>query len=424
MRSNIANKSEIAVSANSRETAINTEQTLDTTMKVNIGDIANLEPRREDDSDELTGMEEASTIYYNGSLGTLNFNFNKAQPQHFAFLMGFGLGTVTTTAAGTGYLHTITPIEGDLDEYRSDPTFTIGGKVSDIMKRLFASFGIDSVNATFAEDDWVKISAQAKGTGKVTNNYVEESITEDDDSTTLTLAANAVEGATAAARVDSVHSIKVELTSGVWTDVAFSAVSDATPAIITITAPGSSITAVTYKVLYVPEEPAWCTFPARISETPMRVTQMSCVVGGKWSGSAFEGGHTISSIIKTLEYSLQKNLTPKFSPGAGGAYASRMLRDARVQTLKINREFRDVIMQNYIDQNETFGVHVLCEGSVYDSPHKYTVEYIFPKCGILSAPISVDGKRIAEAGDLKVLQDDTYGSVIVRVKNLVSAYAA
>jgi len=52
------------------------------------------------------------------------------------------------------------------------------------------------------------------------------------------------------------------------------------------------------------------------------------------------------------------------------------------------------------------------------------VEIIFPKVGVLNAPLSVDGKRLAEAGDLQVLEDDTYGSVIVKVKNLQATYMA
>jgi hypothetical protein len=52
------------------------------------------------------------------------------------------------------------------------------------------------------------------------------------------------------------------------------------------------------------------------------------------------------------------------------------------------------------------------------------VEIIFPKVAVLASPISVDGKRLAEAGDLQVLEDETYGSVIVIVQNKVTAYAA
>jgi len=92
--------------------------------------------------------------------------------------------------------------------------------------------------------------------------------------------------------------------------------------------------------------------------------------------------------------------------------------------LKLDREFREYILQQHINSNDDFGMYVLAEGAIYDSPHKYQVEIIFPKVAVLSAPLSVDGKRVAEAGDLVVLEDDTYGSVITNTKNLQSTYAA
>jgi hypothetical protein len=93
---------------------------------------------------------------------------------------------------------------------------------------------VDSLQATFSRDDWCKINGTIKGTGKVTDNVVEESITAKDDATSLTLAANAVEGADATTRLQNVQRIRVQLASGEWTDVAYTAVSDDTPAQITI----------------------------------------------------------------------------------------------------------------------------------------------------------------------------------------------
>lgn len=424
MRSNLANHNLLAVSANNMETALNTIQTLDTSMLISTSDMINLEPRRENNADELTGMEEASTIYDNGALSAVSMNFEKAQPQHYAFLLAFGLGSIATTTAGTGYLHTITPILNDLELNRSDPSFSAAMKYGTVLKKLFYSMFVDSVSITFAEDAFAKISAQIKGTGKYSKNVEEETLSAMDDAVSITLAANGVHGTSAQDRLDSIHAIRAEVTSGVWTDVAFSVVSDATPAVITITAPGSATASISYKVLYVADESGWMTFPSRTSETPLRVTQMTFNMGGAWNGSAFAGGTDISSQIKSLEYSLQKSMQIKFAPGAGGAYASKALRESRDQTLKVNKEMRDYILQNKIDQNETFGCRVLAEGVEFDTGHNYGIEMIFPKVGVLSAPVSADGKRIAEAGDLQILQDDTYGSVIAKVKNKVATYAA
>ena len=77
-----------------------------------------------------------------------------------------------------------------------------------------------------------------------------------------------------------------------------------------------------------------------------------------------------------------------------------------------------------MDDNDTFGVYLLAQGALFETGQNYQVELIFPKCSILNAPISNDDQKLAEAGDLIVLQDDTYGSVVATVKNLQTAYAA
>jgi hypothetical protein len=425
MRSYRSTHNLIAVSAYAKETAINTEQTLDLTLRADMGAVVNLNPRRESNADELTGKEEADAVYDLGGQSSMSLPFTKAQPQHFAFLLAYGLGSVATAAAGAGYQHTITPISGDLDASRSNPSFTSAQRYGQtVVKRRFASMFVNSVTAMFQKDQWASIKAECVGTGKVSDNIVEESLTALDNTTSLTLAANGVEGATAQARLDNVQRIRVELDSGEWTEVAYSAVSAATPAVITITSPGGGGASVTYKVLYIPAESGWMTFPSEVAQTPLRTSELTVKLGGSWDGSGFVGGRALTAEVRSIEYTLNNNGEVEFTPGAGGAYASRMFRPNRVQALKLNREFRDYILQQHIDDNDTFGVYLLCEGPVYDSPHKYQVEGIFPMCSVLSSPISVDGKRLAEAGDLVVLEHDTYGSVIWKVKDLAAAYAA
>ena len=89
--------------------------------------------------------------------------------------------------------------------------------------------------------------------GKLTHVYpVEETLIAQKNVTSLTLSANAVKGSTAAERLANVKRILVELSTGVWTAVVYSAVSSATPAVITITAPAETSGAVNYKILYFP----------------------------------------------------------------------------------------------------------------------------------------------------------------------------
>jgi hypothetical protein len=82
-----------------------------------------------------------------------------------------------------------------------------------------------------------------------------------------------------------------------------------------------------------------------------------------------------------------------------------------------------MLQQRMID-NEYLGVKLVATGAEFETGKNYYVNIVFPRCNVLKAPLSVNGKVLAEAGDLVVLQDDTYGSVRVEVANKVATYAA
>ena len=416
-----------AVSANSRETEVNEFQALDTAMLCSSADIVNLDRKRETNEDEMNGMEEASGLYNLGNGGSgVTLNFKRAQPQHFGFLLGYGLGSVAMSAAGAGYQAVITPIDGDLDRSRSNPTFTGGFRAGKtIFKGRYASMAVDSVSAKFPREGFPSLSGTIKGTGKHETNIVQESVTAKDDDTSLTLAANGVEGASAAERLQNVQRIRAELASGEWTDVEFSAVSDAEPAVITITPPGSSTVDVTYKILYVVKESGWMTFPSQIYETPMICSDISLWIGGKYTvAGGFVGGRQLGCEINDIEYNLQNNMKAEPCFGGSSNHADKITREGRVQTLKINREAVDYIFQQMLDDDEMLAARILYEGAEFDTGHKYTVALYFPKIGLLSAPWSENGKKLAEAGDFRVFQHATEGSIRAVVKNQVASYAA
>ena len=421
MKNFLANYNLLAVSANAAETAINTEQTLDTSLLVDKSTIISLTPKRESNKDELTGLEEADTIYDLGNLANSTLPFSKAQAQHFGFGYAFALGSRSVAAYGTGYKHTIIPTSSmDL------PGFTGAQRLgSTIMKRRFASLYVDQLTATFAKDSWAKLSLGIKGTGKYTDNMFKENVTAAYNATSLTLAAKGVEGATAGLRVDNIHQVRVLVpATGEYVDVVVTAVSAATPAVLTIVAPGVAATSTTYEVLYTPTESGWMTFPSRVVEPPLRVTDLVITLGGKWSGTAFLGGRSLSQEVDSIEHVINNNLTVENRPGGTGSYANYAIRQGREQTLKLTRQMRDFILQQRIVDNEYFGVRMKATGAEFETGKNYYVDVVFPKCAVLNAPISVGGNELSEAGDLQVLQDATYGSVLVEIANKVTAYAA
>lgn len=554
----------IAVSAKKRETAINTFQVLDMELLADETDVINLEPRRESNADEMTRLEEPDQVYDLGDKAVGSFNPPRARPLHFGFVLSYALGACSSSSAGAGYEHVITPIDEDLDENRSNPTFSLAMQYAEVEKVRFASMFVNQSVCTFAVDEFCKIRADFIGTGKHERNVVEEEVTAAQNVTSLTLTRR-IEGSTASERLKNVHAVrvllaKVEITAfadysssvpgatkvtaasahglttgdeisifgttnydgdyqvvvldtdnfyimidfvsddadgslqskGAWTDVVFTAASGDAPGVITITAPsGSPGDNTTYKVLYRAAERGtitatsvdvgsvvditctahgltegetvriagttsyngdyevsvidadtfrisetnstssetgtftrWMVFPSRVKESPLHVSKITVKVGGRWNGSTFVGGRDMSTQTRTLEWTVNNNMAVEFLPGAGGAYGSRGFRPSREQTIRFNREMRDAILQRIMENNEDVGIYILAEGDAIDGSHNYQAEIIFPKCGVLTAPVSVDGKRLAESGDLIVLQDAAHGSVIVKVKNKVSTFAA
>ncbi len=308
MRNYMATNNVIAVSAALRETAINTEQTLDTTMLWNMASLIDIDPRRQNNDNEAHGKEEVDTIYDRGKLSMWPAAHDMAQPQNIAFLMGYGMGNVVSTSLGAGKKHVIKPIAGSLDDNRDNPSFTAAQRYGNqIAKRRFASLFVDSVTTNFSRDSFVKISASVKGTGKYTDNVIKETLSAAGNAVSLTLTANGVQGADAATRLDNVHRIRVQLTPGVYTEVAYSAVSGAAPAVITITSPGGTVTPVSYEILYIATETTWMTLPARVNESPLEMASTIFNVGGTWNGTTFQGGRSLTSEIKSLEHTLNNN---------------------------------------------------------------------------------------------------------------------
>jgi len=276
----------------------------------------------------------------------------------------------------------------------------------------------------FPKDGWAKITGTVKGSGKVADNTEVEEITAAHNAASLTLAANGVEGEGALERLSNVQAIQVMTPdTQTWTDVAYSAVSGEVPAVITISPPGSAGTAVTYRVWYLPRESGWMSFPPRVEEPPLKVSRVEVTLGGRWDGNSFAGGHLLAAELRGLTWTVKNNLSLECSPGAGAGYANRAIRAGREQKLEFDRDFRNFLINRYLKDNDTLAVYVKAQGPEFEPGLAYQVELIFPRVAVLAAPVRVSQRRLAEAVDFTVLEDDVFGSVIVRVQNLVGGYA-
>jgi hypothetical protein len=437
------------VSAYKQEAAINSEVDLHDATKsvsflVQLADILDAPPRIETNAGEATGTDEPTGAYFRGGPAQGPMNLTKAQAQHIAVLLGFGLGAVSSAAvAGSvaAYKHTCTPIRDGLDERRPVPTFTAGQQIGGVIEKLrYASCALDSVILDFTKDQWVKATGQIKATGKMSSNLGEDTITALDNVTTLTLTAR-VNGATAGERLDSVQRIIAEYPadSGIWVDVAFSAVTAGSagpplvPSDITITALGGAGASTSYKALYADRESGtgWETFAAKRVETPLLVNSMAVVVGGTWNNTTktLSGGHSHLGDISQVTYTLNNALTPEFRPSGGAEdanYANFFSSGGRTQKLSFKRDLWDAINRLRLRAGDYFSVHIVCTGDVIpgETTERYRLEMFFPRCMFLTAQPGVDGNKLSEQLDIQVLEDETLGSVLAFVTNGVAAYAA
>lgn len=423
MRSSSAALSLFSLSANNAETDINTFQDIDTSLICGMDNILKLDAKRETDTDEANGVEEASKVYHRGNTSSVSLAFEKMMAQHGAMFLAYALGNCVSVAQGAGYEHTITPRDGHFDYERDQLGFTGAQKLGGVVKRRFASLFVDSVDITYSQDQFAKLSAGIKGTGKFETNVTQETVNAAGNSTSLILAANAAFGSTAEERLDAIHQVTVELTSGVKTEVKVTAVSGATPAELTITDPGGDSTIVKYVVSYVPDEAAWCSLPPTVDESPLLVCGLNVVVGGTWNGAAFVGGRNVSSQITEVTYSLQNSLSIMSTPGGCINYSNKVSRPARKQMIKLNKEMRDYILQLQLENNETFGIELDLIGDDYATEETFQMKTVIPKLGVIDAPISVKDKKLAEAGDLLVLDGGVYPSTTHTVRNQISQYA-
>ena len=112
---------------------------MDTTLLADLNTVLNYQAVKVANREELTGKEEADRLYDFGGKVAGSLTFPRAQPQHFAFLLAYGLGAVETAALGSaGFRHTIRPRDGEVDVARSNPSFTAAMRLGrQVLKRRF-----------------------------------------------------------------------------------------------------------------------------------------------------------------------------------------------------------------------------------------------------------------------------------------------
>jgi hypothetical protein len=397
-----------------KETGLGAPQTLSgVSMDFDLGSSLGLERVVEDDRDQVRGVELPTRLFAASQTASGKLGSKRARPDFLAFALAYFFGNAVSQELDSGiYQHTLSASNSIYL-----PSFTLVQRRGDsILKERFAGNLIDGFSLELGES-WVGLSADVKGIGKRETNYFHEIASAPANSTQITLSQYSVHGATAGERLENVFRVRAkDFGSNIWSVCKVSSVSAAAPAVITIAqAVGQSQDPIDFHIDYIPTEPSWCVFPASLDESPLRLVDAQLIVDGYFNGLQVLGGETISSDL--LGFSVQgKNDLEirKLADGSGEIHASDAIRKGREITIKISERLRHTVRQWQADHAETdlLSLYLKIRGA----------DIIFPRVGIIKAPVSVSGKIYAQEGDLLVMDDGVYGGVFVRVWNRASSY--
>lgn len=397
-------------------------------MDFDQGSAFNLARAIIDDRDLITGSELPSEVFKESENMEATLSQARCKPDFLLFVLSNFFGVCVSASEGpTSFSHTISRLIGTPDH----PAFTaVQRRGNSIFKERFVANSINSFTLALGES-WITLSATPVGWAVRDVNYFHETVAAPANATQLTLAANSVEGADGAGRLANMYRVRaIDFGDNVFQNLTIGTVSAATPAVLDITtALGTVATDVNYQVDYIPTEPSWCTLPAKITESPLKLTDASIVLDGVWDGSDLTGGFSLGADVLECEVVGENGIEPRMIPDGSGLYsAGETLRGEQSIMVKLTERLRDTVRQYQADNpaTETLSMMLRLRGAEIDVGDGvfYGADIVFPKLGILGEPVVVNGRILAQEGDLVVLDDGTYGGVAIVGWNQVTEYLA
>ncbi len=172
--------------------------------------------------------------------------------------------------------------------------------------------------------------------------------------------------------------------------------------------------------------------PAVAAESYLRYGDVGFTRGGSVTGSvaaddlAVTGGTAFQADLKSFEYSLDADPTSIYEMGDNSGYVSRVERGDRwTHRLAAVFEMQDDTHKTGLVNGTEYVLHLPVTGSVIpggSGAFNFGCELLFPKAVYREAKKDRDGDVVTVGADFQVLEDATYGSVIVTVTNEQSGY--
>lgn len=182
------------------------------------------------------------------------------------------------------------------------------------------------------------------------------------------------------------------------------------------------------------EEASAIARPATVAESYLRYGDANFTLGGVLSGSvtagtlAISGGTSFKTHLIGFDYSVDSSAAPIYEIGDNTGYVTRVERGDRWKhNLSAVLEMQDDTHKNSLLNGTTYALNIPMVGSVIaggSGTLSYTADLIFPKVVYREARKGVDKQVVKVDAKFEVLEDETYGSVIIRVINKIAAYLA
>lgn len=188
--------------------------------------------------------------------------------------------------------------------------------------------------------------------------------------------------------------------------------------------------------------PGSLTFPAILTESYFRYgdadfkyaaygagatpAQLSGTVAAKTL--AFGTGTSLKQHLKSFEYSVDNAVNPIYEIGDNTGFVTRAERGDRFKhSLSAKIEMQDDTFKTALVAGTLYTIQIPIIGGVIAGGtgiKNYTAELIFPKVVLKEANKGLDGRALINDLNFEVLQDPTYGSVVIAVTNTVASYMA
>lgn len=180
------------------------------------------------------------------------------------------------------------------------------------------------------------------------------------------------------------------------------------------------------------EESSAISRPALVQESYLRYGDANFNLGGTLSGTvaagtlAVSGGTSFKTDLKSFAYSVENSANPIYEIGDNTGYVTRVERGDRWKhTLDAVLEMQDDTHKNSLMNGTVYALDIPLVGSTIaggSGTLNYSVHLIFPKVVYKEAKKGVDGRVVKVDAKFQVLEDPTYGSVIIECINKVAGY--